>query len=133
MITLMIWCDASRCPGSKYWCLRSQNTNRDDHDRDGGGHAAQAIVGNGPEGIEPGVELHIAGVAFADHEFERVVIRLRGFALLATEILRPGSKFAGIKCITGWPYLHHYRIQTHFLHLIQQLDKLLLLIVSAQS
>lgn len=99
----------------------------------GGCDAGQTVVRYGPKRIEPGMEFHVSGVTFTNHEIERVVIRLRGFALLATEILRPGSKFAGIKGIAGWSYLHHHRIQTHFLHAVQQLQKLLLLAVSTQT
>ena len=58
-----------------------------------------------PVGVEPGVQFQPPGVGFVHPECQRVIERLRSFALLAGEVVRPGLQLTIVQRIGLRPHL----------------------------
>ena len=79
-----------------------------------------------PVGIEPGVQLHIAGMALVNQILQRVPHRVGSHPLLPREIFAPRLQLRGIEGVGRRAHLKNHRIDTDVLETVQHLIEIAL-------
>ena len=90
----------------------------------GGQH--RGALGLGTVGIDPGVELHTAGVTLLNHPLQGVPIGLGCPTLLTCQETAPGLDVALVEGVTLGTYLENDGVDTGLLQLVELIDERLL-------